>query len=260
MADTKISSLTAASTLTGTEEIPLSDGTATTKAATASQIKTYVNSEVVFAAGNSSSIAWPKLTSGVVATTPVAGSIEYDDYCLYVTTDAGNRGSVEVLHYIRADTSRSLTNDTNENAIFNDPTNGRITLETGLYLFGGMIYVTGMSATSGNALIDVLGAGTATCGTWLWHAWGIDNNTLTNAGTQTGSFTVTQQSVASIATAGTGTGLGVQIAGTVEVSTGGTMTPSIDLVTASAATLAAGSYFWIKRIGRVTSISMGQWD
>jgi hypothetical protein len=38
MADTKISDLTAASTLTGIEEIPCSDGTATTKAATVQQI------------------------------------------------------------------------------------------------------------------------------------------------------------------------------------------------------------------------------
>lgn len=42
MADTKISDLAAASALTGTEEFPLSDGTATTKAATAQQIKDFV--------------------------------------------------------------------------------------------------------------------------------------------------------------------------------------------------------------------------
>jgi hypothetical protein len=43
MPDTKISDLTAASALTGTEEIPLSDGTSTTKAATAAQFKTYAH-------------------------------------------------------------------------------------------------------------------------------------------------------------------------------------------------------------------------
>jgi hypothetical protein len=42
MADTKISDLTAASALAGTEEFPLSDGTTTTKAATAEQIATFV--------------------------------------------------------------------------------------------------------------------------------------------------------------------------------------------------------------------------
>lgn len=46
MADTKISDLTAASALTGTEEIPLSDGTATTKAATASQVRDYVQANL----------------------------------------------------------------------------------------------------------------------------------------------------------------------------------------------------------------------
>ncbi len=47
MADTKISDLTAASALTGTEEFPCSDGTATTKAATAAQIKTYFRSPLI---------------------------------------------------------------------------------------------------------------------------------------------------------------------------------------------------------------------
>lgn len=41
MADTKISALTAASTLTGTEAFPCSDGTATTKAATSQQMSDF---------------------------------------------------------------------------------------------------------------------------------------------------------------------------------------------------------------------------
>jgi hypothetical protein len=47
MADTKISALTAASALTGTEEIPLSDGTATTKAATVEQFRTYIGQKLI---------------------------------------------------------------------------------------------------------------------------------------------------------------------------------------------------------------------
>lgn len=42
MADTKISDLAAASALTGTEEFPCADGTATSKAATAAQMRDYV--------------------------------------------------------------------------------------------------------------------------------------------------------------------------------------------------------------------------
>lgn len=45
MPDTKISALTAASALVGTEEIPLSDGTATTKAFTPAQMLTYLQTK-----------------------------------------------------------------------------------------------------------------------------------------------------------------------------------------------------------------------
>jgi hypothetical protein len=213
-----------------------------------------------FGAGSATAGTWPKLTSGTVLTTAEDGAIEMDADAIYHTTDAGNRGYVPVRHCIRQDASRTLPNDTNENALFNSVTNGRLTLETGTYLFQGMIIVTGMSSTSGNALLDIAGAGTATTGTWLWHAVGVDNTTPTNAATQTGSFTTGQQSVASIVTAGTGTGMGVNFRGTFEVTAAGTLIPSIDQVTAAAATLAAGSYFCIERIGSTTMTSVGQWD
>ena len=264
MADTKISDLpTDIVTLADGDKFPVADASALTADtyATALEIKTYVNTAPVSAAGSSTAGSWPKQTSGTVQTTPDSGTFpEFDGNCFYGTPDAGNRGVIPCQHFIRQDSSRTLPNDTNENAIFDSVTNGRITLETGTYFFGGMLYITGMSATSGNALIDILGAGTAVCGSWLWQAWGIDNTTLTNAGTKTGSFTITQQSVASVVTAGTGTGMAVQIEGTVEVTTAGTMIPSIDQVTAAAATLAAGSYFWIYRIGSTTAVSAGQWD
>lgn len=199
-------------------------------------------------------------TGGTLLTTPEDGAIEMDDNCFYGTHDAGNRGYIPVRHFIRADSSRSLPNDTNENAIFNDPSNGRLTLETGTYLVEGIISVSGMSATSGNASIDLLGAGTATCGTWLWTAMGRDNNSTTAAATVTGSFSVSQQSAASVVTAGTGTALQIMIQGTFEVTSAGTLIPSIDLVTASAATLAAGSYLVFERIGSTSVVSVGQWD
>lgn len=260
MADTSIANLTAASTLTGTEEIPLSDGSGTTKACTAQQIKDFVEVAPVFAAGSATAGSWPKLTSGTLQTTPDAGSIEMDVDAIYMTHDAGNRGAVSICHYIRAATSRSLTSSTAEQALFNSPTNGRITLEVGLYFFEGMLYLTGMSGTTGNAAFDIVGAGTAVTADWLWHAVGIDAGTPTNAATQTGSFSITQQSVASMVTAGTGTGMGAELRGTFEVTTAGTLIPSVTLVTASAATLAAGSYVMLRRMGAPNYTNVGQWD
>jgi len=260
MADTSIANLTAASTLTGTEEIPLSDGSGTTKACTAQQIKDFVEVAPVFAAGSATAGSWPKLTSGTLQTTPDAGSIEMNADAIYMTHDAGNRGAVGINHYIRAATSRTLSNVATEQALFNSPTNGRITLEVGLYFFEGMLYLTGMSGTSGNAAFDIVGAGTAVTADWLWHAVGIDNNTPTAAGTQTGSFSITQQSVASMLTAGTGTGMGAELRGTFEVTTAGTLIPSVTLVTANAATLAAGSYVMLRRLGAANYTNVGQWD
>src|SRR5262245_45987854 len=117
-------------------------------------------------AGSASAGSWPVLGSGTLLTTPEAGAFERDENNLHGCTDAGNRGIIPVRHFIRCDSARTLPNDTNANPIFNSPTNGRITLETGCYLFDMMILVTGMSATSGNA--QILFGGTGTFGSWLW--------------------------------------------------------------------------------------------
>lgn len=202
----------------------------------------------------------PLNASAKVADTYLPAALTADANCLYATTDAGNQGVVPIWHVIRADGTRTLPNDTNENAIFNSPANGRLTLETGCYLFEGIIRVSSMSGTSGNASIDILGAGTATCAAWLWHASGIDATTPENAATQTGAFAVTQQSVASIVTAAAGTAMAVSIKGTFEVTVAGTIIPSIDQVTAAAAVVSIGSYLRFARIGSTSVVSVGQWD
>lgn len=260
MADTKISDLTAASALAGTEEFPCSDGTATTKAATADQIKTFVNTAPVFAAGSASANTWPKLTSGTVLTTAEDGAIEFDGDNIYGTDDAGNRGYIPLRHFIRQDSSRTLTSTTTEQQLFNSVTNGRLTLETGVYFFRCQYYISGLSATSGNLAFDILGGGSATVGTVLYHVVGVDGNSNT-AATQTGSTSTNAQSPASAVTAGTGTATGQHITGTFEVTAGGTIQPSVTLVTAAAGTVAAGSYFMCERMaGSTSAVSVGQWD
>lgn len=212
------------------------------------------------AAGSASAASWPVHASGTLLTAPEKGAIEHDTNCLYFTTDVGNRGYVPVRHFIRCNATRTLPNDTNENAIFNSPTNGRLTLETGTYKFEGIISVSAMSATSGNALIDIIGAGTAVTEGWMWQAWGRDNSSATAAATVTGSFTVTQQSVASIVSVGVGTGLQISVRGTFEVTTAGTVIPSIDQVNAAAGVVAIGSYMMFERMGAANVVSVGQWD
>lgn len=259
MADTKISGATAVTTPAGTDEYATNQG-GVSKRTSLSQIKTFVTTAPAFAAGSASANSWPTLASGTLLSTPEAGAIERDANCFYLTTDAGNRGYVPVKHFIRAASTRTLPNDTSENAIFNSPTNGRLTLETGLYRFEGMLSVTSMSGTSGNAAIDIVGAGTATTANWLWAAWGRDNSSTTAAATVTGSFTTSQQSVASIVTAGTGTAMQIVLQGLFEVTSAGTVIPSITLVNASAAVVGIGSYIMLERMGASSVVSLGQWD
>lgn len=169
------------------------------------------------------------------------------------------RGYIPVVQFIRADTARTLPNDINENAIFNVPANGRVTLGVGVYRFELVLAVTSMSATSGNALIDILGAGTAVVGSWVWMYYGKDGTNATAAAVN-GATRVTQDSAASIVTAGTGTEMMVCAMGSFEVTTAGTLIPSIDQVTAAAAVVAAGSYFRVEKMdGGTATSSVGDW-
>jgi hypothetical protein len=260
MADSRISDLTAASAAAGANELEINEA-GTSKKITGTQLKDFINNAPVFAAGSASANSWPKMTPGTLLTTAEDGALEMDTTNLYGCTDAGNRGYIPIRHFIRANATRTLPNDTNENAIFNSPANGRITLEAGTYFFEGIIRVSSMSATSGNALLDILGAGTATIGAWLWWYSGIDSTSPETAAAHQAAFRVTQDSQAApMVTAGTGTAMALIIQGTFEVTSGGTVIPSIDLQTAAAAVISIGSYIVFERIGTENVVSVGQWD
>lgn len=213
----------------------------------------------VIAAGSASANSWPKLTAGTLLTTPEVGALEMDANCIYGTTDAGNRGHVPVRHFIRCNVGRTLPSDSNLNAIFNNPTNGRLTLETGTYLFDMVIGIKSMSATSGNALLNVLGAGTAVVDDWLYGVVGKDA-TLVSVAAVLGTMPVTSATPASMFTAGTGAEMWWIAKGSFTVTTGGTLIPSIDQVTGAAAVVQIGSYFSCERIGSTSVVSVGQWD
>lgn len=258
MADTKISAATNNATVEATDEFATNKQGASRRTA-ASALKTFCTTDPDFAAGSASAGTWPNLASGTLLTTAEKGAIEHDTNCLYFTTDAGNRGYVPVRHFIRCNATRTLPNDTNENAIFNSPTNGRITLETGTYLFEVMCGITSMSATSGNAMLDIRGAGTATINDWLYSCIGKDG-TLVSVNAVLGVMPVIESTPASMFTAGTGAEMWFHARGTFTVTVAGTLIPSIDQVTAAAAVVAIGSFFTCERIGSDSVVSVGQWD
>lgn len=224
----------------------------------AGDVLTVAGAGVVLAAG-AATLAPLKLQAGTNLTTAEDGAIEMDADCIYGCTDPGNRGYIPVRHFIRADSTRTFTSNTNVQAIFNSPTNGRLTLETGTYLMSGVINIGSMSATSGNLLFNPLGGGTATMAAILYNVVGVDGATGT-AATQTGSTMVAAASPASVVTAGTGTAITMNITGSFEITGAGTIIPSIQMVTAAASVVAIGSYLTFERIGPTSVVSVGQWD
>lgn len=194
---------------------------------------------------------------------------------LFTLTDNGTSAGTWDIHYFNGApnlgiatmeqcivlaSDYTLTSSTTEQKLFNSSTNGRLTVPTGRYLFECGLYITTMSATSGNAAFDILGAGSATMGTTLYNINGIDNSTPTSGGTTTGSVSAAAQSAASMVTADTGTGLRAHLQGIFTVTAAGTIVPSITLVTANAAVVKAGSYFTCRRVMADSQSYVGNWD
>jgi len=154
---------------------------------------------------------------------------------------------------LRADATRTLASVTTEQALFGTPST--LTVPVGTYRFEWMMYLTAMSATSGNLAVDPLGAGTAWCIAWMYHTVGLDSSTPSSPLGQSGSFSITQQSGVSVVSSVVNTGMYCRIEGTFEVDTAGTMIPSVTLATAAAATVAVGTYFWAERISTSTTLT-----
>jgi hypothetical protein len=259
MADTKISALTAAGAAADANEFAINEA-GTSKKLSASLLKTYVNTAPLWAAGTSSASTWPKLTTGTKLTTPEDGAIEYQDNCIYGTGKANNRGVFQLEHWISQVNSRTLGNNTNLQKLFDSVSNGTLNLATGLYFFSCMFALTGMSATSGNALFDLKGAGSCTLTTILYNLNGVDSGNVANVGNKTGQGSTTAATAASCVTAGTGTAMIVEINGCFVVSVAGTIIPSVQQVTAAAATVLGGSYFRCHRVGTTSQASIGDWS
>lgn len=255
MADTKVTALTELTATANGDLIPIIDDPSGTPVSKRIKVENLMR----LPAGTTA-IAPIVLTAGTNMTTPEDGAIEMDANAMYGTTDAGNRGVIPLEHIIRADATRTFTSNTTQQAIFSSPAGGTLTLETGTYMFEGLIAMTSMSATSGNGKFSLIGAGGATLAAILWQAIGNDV-VAENTGTATGGswHVIATQTGVDIVTPATGTAMCVLIKGTFEVSVAGTIIPSFAQTTASAAIVSIGSYFKCNRIGSTSVASVGQW-
>jgi hypothetical protein len=173
------------------------------------------------------------------------------------TTLSASGGSSNVS-YATLSAARTLTSTTAAQAIF-AAGDDEFAVEAGTsYVFECLLFLTGMSASSGNAQFRLLGAGTATLLGGRAQILGLDNATPTTPAAPSHAFTDNvATSALSMVAAGTATALAVSIRGKFRTNTAGTIIPSIALVTAAAAVLDVDSYFRMEKLGPNSTTSVG---
>jgi hypothetical protein len=219
---------------------------------------TYTAATRVIASDTGTDATLPLVTSGDAGLAPASGGGTSNFLRADGTWAAPSGGST--IYYGHLQSDYTLTSQTAAQKLFNWSTNGALTLPTGVYRFRSLIYLTTMSATSGNGAFQLVGSGTATVARILYQTVGIDNTTPLAAAAKTGVASVTSASPASMVTAGTGTGLVAQIEGFFDVTVTGTIIPSIALVTANAAVVKAGSFFECERVGNTATATSSGWS
>jgi hypothetical protein len=162
--------------------------------------------------------------------------------------------------WIQQNATYTLTSTTASQRLFNASTNGALTLPIGTYRYEMLLYLSAMSATSGNGAFGILGAGTATIASALSQAVGVDGLPATGAGTGNSYWTgVTSPSP--IITTQVNTAIGITVRGTIRVSAAGTIIPSFTLATAAAAVVEPNSYFVTNRVSTsATGVTFGPWS
>ena len=224
------------------------------------------NFSTVNLSAGTTTVAPLDFVTGTNLTTPAAGAWEYDGTAFYATPIASNRAVSVIEHFVARTGTKTMTSNTALQSIFNNTTgtggltSGALTVGASTsYFFEMSINVSAMSATSGNFGFSIVGAGTATFTSAAWHAFGLDSTTQqtgANAGT---TWQSTAGATGNIITAAVGTAASAIVKGIFRINGAGTIIPSIQLTTASAAVIGVNTWFKCYPVGTNTVISVGNW-
>jgi hypothetical protein len=174
----------------------------------------------------------------------------------------GPGGLVPVDYVLCLAAANTLADSVSEQPLFDvGATAGALTLAAGTYWFDSLISLSGMSATSGNAGVNILGAGTATLAANPLYMIDGSDNAANSIGANV-QFTSTAAAAAGpVVTATTGTALQLCIHGTFRVTVAGTLIPSITLATGGVTpAVAIGSYFFVRYLGASDVVTVGPWS
>ena len=171
---------------------------------------------------------------------------------------AGGSGATAAYGVLQA--NYTLTSVTTAQKLFNWSTNGALSLGAGTYRFTCSLLLTSMSVTSGSARFDLKGAGSAIFGKMSMQDFG-SRGTVAVGGTTATSGTASDVPAmgGALASVATSAALRASIHGTFEITTAGTIIPSIALDVAAAAVVVAGSYFECIYLGPAATLG-GSWS
>jgi hypothetical protein len=172
----------------------------------------------------------------------------------------GGSGSGATSAYGVLQANYTLTSATAAQKLFNWSTNGALSLAAGTYRFSCSLLLTSMSTTSGSAKFDLKGTGSAVVGKMSMQDFG-SRGTVAVGGTTATSGTASDVPVSggALASVATSAALRASIHGTFEITTAGTIIPSIALDVAAAAVVNAGSYFECIYLGPAAALG-GSWS
>jgi len=196
------------------------------------------------------------LIAGTNLTTAAAGAIEYDGSVAYFSPAVSTRSTVAADQVVVLNTSYTLTSATGVQKLFNNTTDGAVTLPVGTYQFECYATLSTLAATGtfGFAL-----AGAATY-TQYWQAVGARVAAGT-AATASSSFNTTAN--AAITPTSATTTAYMWIRGILNVTVAGTVIPQFSQTVASAAVVGVGSYFKISPFNgsnSTTNVTVGNWS
>lgn len=195
-----------------------------------------------------------KFTSGTNLTTPAGGAIEYDGTVFYASPAANTRSVVTAEQYTVLTSAYTFpTSITTVQKIFNNSTNGAVTLAVGNYQFECQFTLSSLSNTS-SSFGFALG-GTATI-TYSFYSEANKNAALATPGTPHQAYSTTAN--ASLVTNSAGT-VGIAfIKGYINVTVAGTIIPQTSLTIAALAVVGVGSYFKISPLSATNLV--GNWS
>lgn len=258
MADTKISALTAVATPAGTDEYATNQG-AVSKRTTLAQVKTFVNTAPVFAAGTASADTHPEFTTGTLLTTPEAGAMEYVSPVLYVSPAASCRATWPAVMW-----ASNTADVTMSNVATAQPwlaaANDALTLPAGntTYFFEMMYAVEAMGATTRTT--GMLFGGTATISAIRYTAL-IQTGAANALGTTQSTKMCAAATIQILNATATTAAEYIRASGIIRVTTTGTLIPQIQWSANPTGTILckAGSYFRIWAAGTNSTAAVGNW-